>query len=129
LAAAAADAQKAFGPGGDHDLWPLAMAGIVLFGAFMSWIKAVLGAATAILIRRPVPGAVAAACVGAGEFLLMTGEPLLSKGFILPEIDASVATTVLLSALAGVAWWGIARALYAMTPFGKALAAAGTTER
>ena len=115
IAAAAADARKALGARSDDDISLLFMAGIVFLGAFMSWIKALLAIAAAIAIRRPLPGVGVAAVVGAAEFLLTTGDALLSRGFILPEIDASVAAAAVLSALAGVAWWGIGRALCAIS--------------
>jgi tetratricopeptide (TPR) repeat protein len=124
IAAAMADAKTAIAARSFGDLSPGLTLGIFVLGVLMSWIKAVLGVAAALVIRRPVVGATVAAAVGAGEFLLSLDGGLPSIWTLL-QMDESRVATAVLSAAAGVAWWGLGRALGAMTSFGRSSGAAG----
>jgi hypothetical protein len=90
---------------------------LLLVGLFLNWIKAVISAAIAILIRNRVASLIVVLVVGALEGLVGSRLELLdlyvsSSGWA--AIDALAIITVVLSALASLAWWLIARALYAL---------------
>jgi len=88
---------------------------LYLFSAlFISWIKAVLCVAAAILVRPRMISAAMAALVGIGEVAMDMGLDLFFAG--LSDIYNDLALA--LAALAGVAWWGIGRLLSALVRTG-----------
>ena len=90
---------------------------LLFVGLFLSWTKAVIGSAIAIVIRNRAASLVAALIVGALEGLFGSRLELLDlylsrAGW--EAIDALAGIAVVLSALASLLWWMLARALYAL---------------
>ena len=93
---------------------PFEFALYLFFALFLSWIKAVLCLAAAVLIRPRAISAAVAALVGVGEVAMDMGLGLFFAGLLDIYNDLALA----LAALASVAWWGIGRALYAIVRIG-----------
>ena len=90
---------------------------LLFAGLFLSWSKAVISAAIAIIIRNRALSLVVVLIVGAFEGLLGSRLELLDlylsrTGW--QAIDALTVITVVLSALGSLLWWIVARALYAL---------------
>lgn len=90
---------------------------LLFAGLFLSWSKAVISAAIAIIIRNRALSLVVVLIVGAVEGLLGSRLELLDlylsrTGW--QAIDALTVITVVLSALGSLLWWVVARALYAL---------------
>lgn len=89
---------------------------LLLIDLLFNWIKAVLSAAIAVLVRHRMASAIAAAAVGAIEGLVGSRLELLDVYLTRDgweSIDALTLATVVLSAAASLVWWAVARALYA----------------
>ena len=85
---------------------------LLFVGLFLSWSKAVISAAIAIVIRNRAVSAVVAFIAGAVEGLVGSRLELLDlyltrNGW--EAIDALTLITVTLSALASLLWWVTAR--------------------
>ena len=90
---------------------------LLFAGLFLSWSKAVISAAIAIIIRNRALSLVVVLIVGAFEGLFGSRLELLDlylsrTGW--QAIDALTVITVVLSALGSLLWWVVARALYAL---------------
>ena len=91
---------------------------VLLFaGLFLDWVRAAVSAAAAVLVRNSNASAIVAAVLGAIMGLVGSRLELLDVYFTRDgweAIDILTALQVTMSALAGIAWWGIARAGYAL---------------
>ena len=90
---------------------------LLFVGLFLSWSKAVISAAIAIVIRNRGASLAVALIAGALEGLLGSRLELLDiyltrDGWA--SIDALTLITVTLSVLASLLWWLIARMLFAL---------------
>lgn len=90
---------------------------LLFVGLFLNWIKAVISAAIAVLIRNRAASVAVVLMVGAVEGLVGSRLELLDLYLTRigwEAIDALTWITIVLSALASLLWWVIARALYAL---------------
>jgi ABC-type microcin C transport system permease subunit YejE len=90
---------------------------LLFVGLFLHWIKAVISAAVAVLIRNRIASVGLVLMVGAVEGLVGPRLELLDLYLTRTgweTIDTLTLITIVLSALASVLWWLIARALYAL---------------
>ena len=96
--------------------WPSAFefTAILFLVLFLSWIKAVLCIAVAIFIRPLWISLAVAALIGVGETAVDMGLELFFAGMT----DIYSVLFLLLPASAGMAWWCIGRAVYAMASYG-----------
>lgn len=83
---------------------------LLFLALFLSWIKAVLCVAVAVLIRNRWISVAAAAFIGIAETAVDMGPQLFFSNLLDIYNDLFLA----LPALAAIAWWGIGRALYAL---------------
>jgi hypothetical protein len=90
---------------------------LLFVGLFLNWIKAVISAVIAVLIRNRIASVAVVLMVGAIEGLVGSRLELLDLYLTRigwEAIDALTWITIVLSALASLLWWVIARALYAL---------------
>ncbi len=90
---------------------------LLFVGLFLNWIKAVISAAIAVLIRNRAASVAVVLMVGAVEGLVGSRLELLDLYLTRigwEAIDALTWITIVLSALASLLWWVIAQALYAL---------------
>lgn len=93
---------------------PVEFTFLLFLSLFLSWIKAVLCLAAAVLIRNRWPSMAAAAFIGVAETAFDGGLDL----FLTLLLDVYNDLFLALAALATLVWWGIGRALYAIISFG-----------
>ena len=93
---------------------PVEFTWLIFLSLFFSWFRAVVGVAAAVFIRNRWLGIAVAAVAGIGEIAVDMGIGPFFSGLL----DQYNFIFVGLAALAGLAWWGIGRALYTMVTFG-----------
>jgi len=93
---------------------PVEFTFLLFLSLFLSWIKAVLCLAAAVLIRNRWASMAAAAFIGVAETAFDGGLDL----FLTLLLDVYNDLFLALAALAALVWWGIGRALYAIISFG-----------
>ena len=89
---------------------PVEFTFLIFVSLFFSWVKAVFCIAAALVIRHRWASIAVAALIGIGETGIDMGFALFFSGLLDIYNDFFLA----LAALAGVVWWGIGRALYAV---------------
>jgi hypothetical protein len=89
---------------------PVEFTFLIFLSLFASWIKAVLCIAAAVFIRPRWISVAVAAFIGLAETALDMGFALFFSGLLDIYNDLFIA----LAAFAGMVWWGIGRALYAI---------------
>jgi|GEM_PF-4337014 len=89
---------------------PVEFTFLLFLSLFLSWIKAVLCVAAALIIRKYWLSMAIAALIGVTETALDMGLGLFFSGVLDIYNDLFLA----LAALAAIAWWGIGRALRAI---------------
>lgn len=90
---------------------------LLFVGLFLNWIKAVISAAIAVLIRNRIASVAVVLIAGAIEGLVGSRLELLDLYLTRigwEAIDALTWITIVLSALASLLWWLIARAIDAL---------------
>ena len=90
---------------------------LLFVGLFLNWIKAVISAAIAVLIRNRIASVAVVLIAGAIEGLVGSRLELLDLYLTRigwEAIDALTWITIVLSALASLLWWVIARSIYAL---------------
>jgi hypothetical protein len=92
---------------------PVEFTFLVFLSLFLTWIKAVLCIAAAVLIRNRWISISTAGLIGIAETALDIGPGLFFSGLL----DIYNDLFLIVPALAGVAWWGIGRAVDALVRY------------